>query len=149
MAMAERTFTITTEVPATPQVALDFLADLPRHQGLHPFLVSAVVVGESGDSVEWAVHERPSWGPVRYSVRFRARLARPAPGELRSAVTLPPGVRLDSRTLATEGPGATGGARIVETTTVTAPWPLLGYVARNAERAHARTFSLLPGELSG
>lgn len=57
-----------------------------------------------------------------------------------------PGVRLDSRTLATE---TAGGARLVETTTVTAPWLLLGYVAGTAQRAHARTFAMLPSEFSG
>ena len=143
--MGRRTFTVTTDVPVTPDAALDFLADLPRHRGLHPFLVSARVVAAGPAWQEWQVHERPSVGPLRYPVRFRARLARPRTGELVSQVRLPPGVRLDSDTVAA---GTTQGTRLVETTTVTAPWPLLGYVARRAERAHTRTFALLPAALA-
>ncbi|WP_454130706.1 hypothetical protein [Microbacterium lacticum] len=35
-----------------------------------------------------------------------------------------------------------------ETTTVTAPRIVLGYMAKHAEIAHARTFSLLAGQLA-
>ena len=40
------------------------------------------------------------------------------------------------------------GCLVVEVTEVTAPWPLLGYMARTAEQAHARTFTLLPEALA-
>ena len=143
--MGERRFTVIVDVPVAPDVALDFLADLPRHRGIHPFLVSAQVVSAGPAWREWQVLERPTVGPFHYSVRFRARLARPRPGELVAQVRVRPGVRLDTDTVAT---ATTCGARLVETTTVTAPWPLLGYVARQAERAHARTFALLPAVLA-
>lgn len=144
-AMGRRRFTVSAVVAAPPAAALDFLADLHRHRGLHPFLVSAEVVAEGDDWREWQVHERPRLGPLGYSVRFRARLVRTRPDRLLGQVRLPPGVRLDSDTTATVVPA---GTRLVETTDVVAPGPLLGYVARNAERAHARTFALLPGELA-
>ena len=44
---------------------------------------------------------------------------------------------------------ADGGVTVRETTTVTAPCIVLGYMAKHAELAHARTFSLLAGELAG
>ena len=44
---------------------------------------------------------------------------------------------------------ADGGVTVRETTTVTAPRIVLGYMAKHAELAHARTFSLLAGELAG
>ena len=144
-AMGERTFTLVTDVPAAPDLALDFLADLARHRGMHPFLVSARVVDAGPGWQERQVQERPTLGPFRYPVRFRARLARPRAGELVTRVRLSSVVRLDSVTVAT---GTADGTRLVETTTVTAPWPMLGYVARSAERAHARTFALLPAALT-
>lgn len=142
--MGRRRFTVSAIVAAPPAAALDVLADLPRHRGMHPYLVSAQVVAEGSDWREWQVHERPRLGPFHYSVRFRARLVRPTPERLLARVRLPPGVCVDTDTTATATPA---GTRLVETTAVVAPWPLLGYVARNAERAHARTFALLPREL--
>ena len=114
-AMGERTFTLVTDVPVAPDLALDFLADLPRHRGMHPFLVSARVVVAGPGWQEWEVHERPTLGPFHYPVRFRARLARPRAGELVTQVRLSSVVRLGSDTVAT---ATAHGTRLVETTTV-------------------------------
>lgn len=56
-----------------------------------------------------------------------------------------PACRLVTET-STGGDGG-GAATVVETCTVTAPWPLVVYLAREARRAHERTFGLLPGAL--
>ena len=48
--MATRSFALTTTVPTTPEAAVDFLADLPRHVGRHPFLVSATLVAQNKDA---------------------------------------------------------------------------------------------------
>lgn len=142
-----RSFTVSTSVDLPPAAVLDLLADLPRHRGLHPFLVSATPLDRGEDWCEWEVVERPSIGPLRYTVRFRARLERPAEDTLLSRVWLPPRVRLDSRTETVDLP--TGGACVTEVTTVRAPRALEGYVARQAERAHRRVFERLPGPVQG
>jgi hypothetical protein len=51
------------------------------------------------------------------------------------------------RTVTRATPSA-AGALLTETTEVTAPWPLIGYMTRQARTAHERTFALLPGELA-
>ena len=135
--MATRTFVLTTEVPGDVERVVDFLAALDRHRGLHPFLESAVVVRDEPPVREWAVVEKPGF----YRIRFRAVLRRVSPTELHSEVRVPPGVRLDIRV-------TVSGTTLTETTSVRAPWPLVGYVTRSARLAHARTLRRLREQLS-
>jgi hypothetical protein len=147
--MARRRFEVSTSLPTAPQDVIDFLMELDRHKDLHPFLVSAVVV-DSGTSTDgawwdWRVEERPKLGPVRYRLRFPVRLTRTSASSMTAVVRAAPGCWLRSTTVARKD-GA--GCRVAETTEVTAPWPVLGYMAHQAEVAHARTFSLLPDVLA-
>jgi len=148
--MATRSFELTTTVPVPPEAAIDFLVDLARHHGLHPYVVSADVVAsgqdEDGSWQDWRVVERPRLGPFRYTIRFPARMIRTSPTSMRGDVTAAPGCTLVTMTEAT-GDGAS--ATLHEVTVVTAPLPLVGYMTRQARLAHARTFSLLPTELAG
>ena len=151
--MARRTFELTTTVPVSPEAAIDFLVDLARHHGLHPYLVSAEVVDRGTDQAgtwqDWRVVERPRLGPLRYPIRFPARMIRTSPTSMRGEVTAAPGCTLVTTTHAT-GTAASSTLHettLHETTVVTAPLPLVGYMARQARLAHARTFSLLPAEL--
>ena len=135
-------------VPGSPEAAIDFLMDLNRHMGLHPFLTSVTVVG-TGTSPEglywdWSVEERPTVGPFRYRLRFPTRMTRTSATSMTAMVRAAPGCRLRSTTRAYT---ADGGCRLVEQTEVTAPWPVLGYMARQGEAAHRRTYSLLPRAL--
>jgi hypothetical protein len=144
-----RSFELSVQLPVAPPEAIDFLADLSRHRGLHPLLVSATVV-ESGSSTagtwsDWRVEERPMLGPVRYRLRFSARLTRTSDTSLTTLVRAAPGCWLRSTTVARP---TKGGSLLVETTEVTAPWPVLGYMTRTGEAAHARTFSRLPAALA-
>jgi hypothetical protein len=147
--MATRSFELSTTVPVPPQAAVDFLVDLSRHHGLHPYVVSADVVasGEDADGSwqDWRVVERPRLGPVRYTIRFPARMIRTSPTSMRGDVVAAPGCTLVTTTRAT---GSGASATLHEVTVVTAPLPLVGYMARQARLAHARTFSLLPAELA-
>lgn len=147
--MATRTFELTTTVPVAPSAAIDFLADLAAHRGMHPFLVSAdpVAHGDDGDGpwTAWRVVERPAVGPLRYTIRFPARMRRASPTSLVGTVHAAPGCSLVTRTTATE---VDGGTRVRETTTVTAPALLVGYMTRGARTAHTRTFALLAAELA-
>ena len=142
--MAERRFTVTADVAVDPATAIGFLVDLTRHRGLHPFLQSATVVASGPDWQEWDVVERPSAGPIRYTVRFRARVVRDAPDAMTVSLRLRPGVELVSHTVAT---GVGDGTRLTETTTTRAPWGLRSYVATTARRAHERTYRRLPEHL--
>lgn len=148
--MAVRAFSLTATVRAGPEEVVDFLADLPRHVGLHPFLVSAEVVASGDDASgawrDYTVTERPRVWRWHYRLRFPVHVARTSATSLRSDVRALPGCRL---TAVTRAVAATDGTtEVSETTTVTAPLVLVGYMARNARRAHARTFSLLDTHLA-
>ena len=163
--MATRSFELTATVPVAPEAAIDFLVDLERHRGLHPYVVSAVVVASGTDAAgswhNWRVVERPRFGPFRYTITFPARMTRTSPTSMRGDVTAAPGCTLVTTTQASSST-ASGPSHettphettlhettLHETTVVTAPLPLVGYMTRQARLAHARTFSLLPTELAG
>jgi len=147
--VAARDFELETTVAAAPDEAIDFLADLAGHRGLHPFLVRADVVGEGVDDdgpwLDWLVVERPPLGPLRYTIRFPTRVRRLDPTSMRSEVRAAPGCRLSIHTTAASVAGATV---VHERTTVTAPALLVGYMTHEARTAHTRTFEVLPRELA-
>jgi hypothetical protein len=147
--VATRTFELTTTIDAEPSAVIDFLLDLTRHRGLHPFFVSAEAVetgiDEEGPWTRWRVHERPPLGPFRYSIRFPARMLRSSATSMVGTVRAAPGCSLVTTTNAERADGRTV---LTEVTTVTAPLPLLRYMASEARIAHARTYSLLPGEFA-
>jgi hypothetical protein len=147
--VAVRRFELTTSVPVGPRAAIDFLTDLTRHRGMHPYLVSADVVasglGPDGPWQDWRVVEQPRVGPLRYTIRFPARVVRTADDAMSTSVRAAPGCTLVTHTRAT--PFA-DGVLLTETTEVTAPWPVAGYMTGQARTAHERTFALLPGELA-
>lgn len=147
--VATRTFELTATVAAPPEAVIDFLIALDRHRGMHPYLESATIVatGADGDVPwwDWRVVERPAFGPIRYRIRFPARMSRLSPTSMRGSVRAAPGCTLDTETTAEIADG--GNTIVRESTTVTAPLPLLGYMAKHAELAHARTFSLLAHKL--
>ncbi len=147
--MATQTFELTTTIAAEPPAVIDFLLDLTRHRGLHPFFVSADVVetgiDDEGPWTQWRVHERPRLGPFRYSIRFPARMLRSSATSMVGTVQAAPGCSLVTTTRAERVDGHTV---LTELTTVTAPLPLLRYMASQARIAHARTYSLLPGEFA-
>ncbi|HEV6955252.1 MAG TPA: SRPBCC family protein [Promicromonospora sp.] len=150
--MATRRFELTARVPVPPDAAIDALADLTRHAGLHPFFVSAQVVGTGsgpdGPWQDWRVVERPPLGPLRYRLRFGARVARPDARTMVTAVRAAPGCTL--RTTTQAAPDGDGdGAILTETTHVTAPLAVVGYMARQARVAHERVLARLPGHLGG
>ncbi|HET7724954.1 MAG TPA: hypothetical protein VFK68_09970, partial [Propionibacteriaceae bacterium] len=129
------------------EVVVDFLTDLARHRGLHPYLAEARVMergrSQAGEWAQWHVRERPRLGPLRYSISFGARLTRTSPESFEAYVLAAPGCTIHSSTEARPGddPGTT---LVIERSLVTAPALLLPYMAHHAEVAHARTFRLLP-----
>ena len=150
--MAIRTFELTTAVPRAPEAVIDFLEDLSRHRGLHPYLVSADVVARGDDAgapwTQWRVTERPKLGPFRYRITFPARMHRTSAISMSGDVRAAPGCSLRTTTVATAQPEPASASTVHEVTVVTAPWLVIGYMTRQAQLAHARTFSLLPRELA-
>ena len=148
-----------TSVTSTPRTSalllltiisvIDFMVDLSRHHGLHPYVVSADVVGSGEDArgswQDWRLVERPRLGPLRYTIRFPARMVRLSPVSMLGDVRAAPGCLLRTETSAAFVDGATV---LSETTTVSAPLPLVAYMTSQARVAHARTYSLLPGEFT-
>lgn len=147
--MSTRRFELSTTVRAAPEGALDFLARLDAHRGMHPYLESAEVERSGRDATgpwqDWRVVERPRLGPLRYTIAFPARMIRVSPTELRGRVRAAPGCFLETVTTVR---AAGSGAVVDEMTVVTAPWMLVDYITRHARLAHTRTFSLLDGELA-
>jgi hypothetical protein len=145
----ERVFDLSTAVPVAPAAVLDFLLDLNRHHGLHPFLVRAEVVDEGtsaeGEWRQWRVLERPRLGPLRYPISFGARLTRTSETSFRSDVRAAPGCTISATTDAME---RAGGSLVTEHAVVQARRPVLGYLAGQAQVAHTRTFRLLPAALA-
>jgi hypothetical protein len=72
-------------------------------------------------------------------------VVRTADDAMSTSVRAAPGCTLLTFTRATP---TAAGALLSETTEVTAPWPVVGYMAGQARTAHERTFALLPRELS-
>jgi hypothetical protein len=144
--MATRTFRLESVVAATPIEAVDFLSRLDLHRGLHPYFqraeVTAEGVGEAGTWSDWRVVERTPLGPLRYTLHFTARLTRTSPTSLHTFVEPAPRCTLTATTTASR---TDGGTRLVEMLEVAAPRPLIGYMSRHAELAHARTFRSLAG----
>lgn len=159
--VSRRSFELATRVPGSPEAALDFLADLAAHRGLHAYLESAQVVGrgssDEGPWVDWRVVERPRLGPLRYRIRFPARMVRTSPTTLVGRVVAAPGCTLETTTTAVavagggtaDEPGAMAGADLREVCVVSAPWALVGYMTRHARIAHERTYAVIAGELAG
>jgi hypothetical protein len=149
--VAEREFEVSVVVPVAPEVVIDFLTDLAKHRGLHPFLVEAAIVSEvdspEGPCRQWLVRERLHVGPLSYRLRFIAGLTRTSATSFTSHVQAAPGCTIDSVTSA--GPGVDPfTSQVREVSVVRAPAGLLGYMARNAEIAHRRTMSRLPDVLA-
>lgn len=147
--MSIRAFELSTRVTVAPEVAIDFLSDLAAHRGMHPYLVEARVVASGVDDgvpwSDWRIVERPALGPIRYSIRFPARMRRTSATTMTGDVLAAPGCRLVTSTRA-ERHGAE--TVVTESTVVTAPALLVGYMAKHARLAHERTYTLLAGELS-
>ncbi len=102
--MATRRFSLSTTVSGDAEAAIEFLADLPRHVGLHPFLVSATVTASGDDPGPWRdfeIVERPRLWRLRYTMRFPVHVERTSPTSLRSDVLALRGCRLTSITTAT------------------------------------------------
>jgi Polyketide cyclase / dehydrase and lipid transport len=132
---AERT--LTEDVPAPPERVRGFYTDLHNIKLVHPLVVSVRSTSrhETADGYvqTYRVRDRIPLGPFTLRTSYRTCLQVAVSGDVLSEARQFPGVRLRS-TVAFEP--ISGGTRVVERMTITAPRPLAGVTTRGAVRAH-------------
>ena len=105
---------------------------------LHPLIVAvqrtARTVGPDGHVLTYRVRDRIVLGRIILPVTYRATLHVPAEGDVWTEARQFPKVRLRGRVSFDE---VDGGTRLTERLSITAPWPLAGFTARQAVAAHA------------
>ena len=85
-------------------------------------------------------------GPVRYRIRFRARMLRTSPTSLESQARALPGCRLRG---ITRGVTSEDGSTVLtENVVATAPLPIVDHLARQVRTALAQTYQQLPAALA-
>ncbi|MBJ7462571.1 MAG: SRPBCC family protein [Mycolicibacterium sp.] len=130
--------TISEVIAAAPDVVRDFYVDLDNLRTLHPLIVTvqrtARTVGPDGYVSNYRVRDRIPLGRSTFPVTYTATLHVPAVGEVWTEARQFPRVRLRGRVSFDEV--ADGGTRLTERLSITAPWPLAGFTARQAIAAH-------------
>ncbi|MDZ7886959.1 MAG: SRPBCC family protein [Mycobacterium sp.] len=133
--IAERV--ISEVIPAAPDVVRDFYVDLDNLRTLHPLIVAvqrtARTVGPDGYVASYRVRDRIPLGRSTFPVTYTATLHVPAVGEVWTEARQLPRVRLRGRVSFDE---VDGGTRLTERLSISAPWPLAGFTARQAVAAH-------------
>ena len=146
--MATRSFELSATIPVDASDVIEFMSDLNRHRGFHPYYHHAEIVGSGsglgGPWIDWSVVERPKFGPFRYTIRFPTRMLRSSVTSLVATVRAAPGCSLVSTYQAEP---TEGGCILSEASVITAPAFLVGYMTSQARLAHSRTFSVLPARL--
>lgn len=130
--------TVSEVIAAGPDVVRDFYANLDNLRTLHPLIVAvqrtARTVGPDGHVLTYRVRDRIVLGRIILPVTYRATLHVPAEGDVWTEARQFPKVRLRGRVSFDE---VDGGTRLTERLSITAPWPLAGFTARQAVAAHA------------
>lgn len=137
--MSETGFRHTIEIAALPDVLHDFLSDLRNYLPLHPLIESIEdlpPIPALPGARHYRVVDRIPFGPFRLTTRYRAALESVSARAVRGHAWQFPGVHLVTDYLLQP---TGGGTRLVEQVAVEAPSPLLGFVTRQASRAHAET----------
>ena len=146
--MATREFRLSVAVPVGAREAIDHQVDMPRHLGLHPYLtdvrLNARGIEDGHEWAEYLVLEHPRLLGLRYPIRFPVRVVRLSPSSYVAHVSAAPACTMRIEAEAVDDPETEGGSILSEQVTVTAPWPVIGYMSRQAEHAHAETYALLP-----
>lgn len=130
--------TISEVIPAAPDVVRAFYVDLDNLRTLHPLIVAVQrtsrTVGPDGYIADYRVRDRIPLGRGTLPVTYSATMHVPAEGEVWTEARQFPRVRLRGRVCF----DAVGdGTRLTERLSVSAPWPLTGFTARQAVAAHA------------
>ena len=130
--------TISEVIPAAPDVVRDFYVDLDNLRALHPLIVAvqrtARTVGPDGYVSDYRVQDRIPFGRSSLPVTYTATLHVPVVGDVWTEARQFPRVRLRGRVSFDE---VDEGTRLTERLSISAPWPLTGYTARQAVAAHA------------
>ena len=130
--------TISEVIPAAPDVVREFYVDLDNLRTLHPLIVTvqrtARTVGPDGYVSDYRVQDRIPFGRSTLPVTYTATLHVPAEGDVWTEARQVPRIRLRGRVSFED---ADGGTLLTERLSISAPWPLAGFTARQAVAAHA------------
>lgn len=130
--------TVSAVIPAAPEVVRAFYVDLDNLRTLHPLIVSvqriARTAGPDGHESSYRVRDRVPFGPGTVAVTYTATLQVSADGDVWTEARQFPRVRLRGRVFFDE---VDAGTRLTEQLSISAPWPLAGFTARQAVTAHA------------
>ena len=141
--MAARTFDHEVVIATDPSRVHAFLGDLHNHRELHPLIVTIDDLEADPSSPglrSYEITDRVPVGPVSIKVRYRADVEIIDDTTIRATATQRPRVRLETTYVIESAPD---GARVREAVRVEAPRLLIGFVARQAESAHAATLAAL------
>jgi len=137
--MARGGFSHTIEIAVPPNALHAFLSDLRNYVPLHPLIESIEDLPPTPalpHARHYRVVDRIPIGPFRLTTTYRAALETVSAQMVRGHAWQFPAVHLVTD-YALHPTG--GGTRLVEHASVEAPFPLLGFVIRQASRAHAAT----------
>lgn len=138
VAMAHRTFEQSLYIAASPALVREHLASYEHHDIIHP-MIAAVreldpqYLADGTTQLCYAITDRMRLGPLTLRFTYLATICEDADGELVSDAYQRPRVHLRNTTRC-EASGA--GTLVHERVTVEAPRPLVGFVLRQAQRAH-------------
>ncbi len=136
--MQEFTFTTEIYVNATPEHALEFLADLARHDQIQPLIVSVEELEVLEEQFRrYRITDRIPVGPFEIKAIYEADIWRTQEGDLRSITRQSPRVILRNTTTATP---KGSGTLLREVVTVKAPFLLRKFVFRQAQESHEKMF---------
>ena len=147
--MATARFEQTLEIGAAPEAVHALLCDLERLRVLHPLIESIRELEprpEAPRARRYRVVDRFAFGPLRFRSAYVAELRAVSATEVEGRAWQSPGIALVSTYHLAP---CAAGTRLVETTELRAPWPLLGFARRQGEAAHRRMLANAKRHLEG
>ncbi len=137
--MSNREFSHEIEIEVTPTRLHAFLSDLRNYVPLHPLIESIEDLPPPAalpHARHYRVIDKIPVGPFRLTTTYRAVLEPVSDHEVRGHAWQFPAIELITRYALHP---IERGTRLVERARVEAPLPLIGFVTREASRAHAET----------
>ena len=134
--MATAHFRQTLEIRAAPAAVHALLADLDQLRVLHPLIESIRELPprtEQPDARRYRVVDRLEVGRLRVRSAYTAELRTLSESEIEGRAWQRPGIELKT---IYRMEASTLGTQLTESTELRAPWPLRGFVLRQAEAAH-------------
>jgi Polyketide cyclase / dehydrase and lipid transport len=145
--VANARFEESVDIRAPADLVHARLVDLHRHRDLHPLIER--IDDLPSDPLRpaarrYRVTDRLRLGPFHFRIHYVAEIEAISSSEIRGTAWQTPGVEVRTHFRVTAAPF---GARVREKAVLKAPWPLIGYAARQAKSAHRETLAKLKIQL--